>query len=142
MPRLHISDFDAAQFRALRVRSGMSITELATKAKLSRGAVSKWENGRSKPSPENFIKVMQALNVNPEIIVPDKGNVATLFDLRAQAGLTRTQVERALNISRSAWGDIERGTARLGNKRVSILAATLNVPEERVRQAAKNTQKF
>lgn len=139
MPRMSLSDFSPAAFKKLRLKSGMSITDLAIAAKLSRGAISKWENGVAKPTPENFVKAMKILDADPDTVVPNKGEHSTLFDLRAQAGLSRAQVEQALDISRSTWGDIERGTARLSKTRAATLAALFQVPEHLVTTAAANT---
>ena len=104
MPRMSLSDFNADAFKKLRLKSGMSQPQLAVAAKLSRGAISKWENGLAKPTPENFVKVMKVLDADLDTVVPDKGEDSTLFDLRAHAGLTRAQVEKELGISRSTWG--------------------------------------
>ena len=82
---------------------------------------------------------MKVLDADPGAVVPNKGERSTLFDLRAQAGLSRAQVEQALGISRSTWGDIERGTARLSKTRAATLAALFQVPEHLVTTAAANT---
>lgn len=139
MPRVSLEDFSAQNFRALRVKSGMSITDLAIATGLCRGSISKWEHGRANPSPENFLKAMEALGANPDFVVPDKGEESTLFDLRARAGLSRRDVYAALGISRSTWGDIERGIARLSKARIPVLAQLFDVPEELVEAAASNT---
>lgn len=142
MPRVSLEDFSAQNFRALRVKSGMSITDLAIATGLCRGSISKWEHGRANPSPENFLKAMEALGANPDFVVPDKGEESTLFDLRARAGLSRRDVYAALGISRSTWGDIERGTARLSPQRAAKLAKLFGVPKALVVTAAANTLQF
>jgi transcriptional regulator with XRE-family HTH domain len=142
MARLSLDDFNPRAFKALRVKAGMSITDLSRATKISRAAISKWEHGKSNPSPENFLIAMKALDANPDIVVPDKGQESTLFDLRTRAGKTRRQIYEALGIARSTWGDIERGNARLPAKRVAPLAQVLEVSEELVEQAARNTSLF
>lgn len=142
MPRMSLSDFNADAFKKLRLKSGMSQPQLAVAAKLSRGAISKWENGLAKPTPENFVKVMKVLDADLDTVVPDKGEDSTLFDLRAHAGFTRAQVEKELGISRSTWGDIERGTARLSPQRAAKLAKLFGAPKALVVTAAANTLQF
>src|SRR5699024_6735495 len=139
MPRMSLSDFNPTAFKKLRLKSGLSITDLAIAAKLSRGAISKWENGVAKPTPEILVKAMKVLDADPDTVVPNKGEHSTLFDLRAQAVLSRAQVEQARGISPRPWGDIERGTARLSNTRAATLAALFQVPEHLVTTAAANT---
>lgn len=142
MSRMSLENFDHDAFKKLRVKAGLSITDVAVAAKLSRGAISKWEHGLAKPTPENFHTVMKVLGHAPKSVVSHKGKESTLFDLRARAGLPRASVEKALGISRSTWGDIERGYARLSQERVPKLAKLFQVSEHLITIAAKNTSRI
>ncbi len=60
---------------------------------------------------------------------------ATIADLRARVGLSRTDVAELLGIDRSMWARIEQGTRRLRPELVSEVAGALEVSEDEVRQA-------
>ncbi|WP_033339539.1 helix-turn-helix domain-containing protein [Catenuloplanes japonicus] len=53
----------AAELTALRKESGLSSDALARKAKLSRPAVSRLENARMRPDPDDVMKILEALDV-------------------------------------------------------------------------------
>lgn len=72
MPRRHkpygpgdglpvIASFNPDQFRADRHAAGLSLSELARRAKVGRQTVSAWENGKAVPSRQFFPRVLDAL---------------------------------------------------------------------------------
>ena len=138
MPRMSLSDFSPPHLKATpKVRHehyrpcyrGQAFTRRSLQ-------MGKW---RGKTDPRKFRQGHESPRRRPRHSCPQQGEHSTLFDLRAQAGLSRAQVGQALGISRSTWGDIERGTARLGKARAATLAALFQVPEHLVTTAAANT---
>jgi transcriptional regulator with XRE-family HTH domain len=53
-------ELNGAAIRAIRVRSGMSVTAAAEKAKVSQPTWSNWERGKRRATPEN-LKVICAV---------------------------------------------------------------------------------
>lgn len=43
--------------------------EIAEKVGVSKGQISKWENAKSSPSIANFVKISDALNIHPEMLI-------------------------------------------------------------------------
>ncbi|MBW3663526.1 MAG: helix-turn-helix domain-containing protein [Actinobacteria bacterium] len=54
---------------ALRRKSALSVTELATKAKLSHGTVIDLESGRRQGSAKTIRALAQALGVHPDALI-------------------------------------------------------------------------
>lgn len=57
------------EFRILRLRAGVTQTELAEKIGVSTASISHWETGRHSPKSGDIVKLADALNVPAESIV-------------------------------------------------------------------------
>jgi DNA-binding transcriptional regulator YiaG len=57
------------QMTALRLSKGMTQEELARKLDVTPSMVCKWEQGRNVPSPRNFLRLANQLEVAPEFLV-------------------------------------------------------------------------
>jgi SOS-response transcriptional repressor LexA len=68
----------ADRIRRARTAAKLTQPQLADLAGVSKGTVSMWENGITKPNGENLVNLAKALNLRPEILSEDEGNVSPL----------------------------------------------------------------
>ncbi|MET3945291.1 helix-turn-helix domain-containing protein [Corynebacterium mucifaciens] len=139
MARTSVEHFDPERFRQLREEAGLTITELASRSRISRGTISQWEHRIATPSVEMLSIVMAVLD---EPVASVINVLPTALDLKTQrvlAGCTRAEVAEALGLSASGWGDIERGTTALSIDRVPVLAELFGVDNMTIMQAAQLT---
>lgn len=137
--RTSLRSFDADKFRALRTRSGYTISSLARSAGVHHSTISQWENCVTVPTGEVLGIVMATLGANIDEVLSVNFGDATLTDLRVMAGCSRAEVQEHLNLSVSGWGDIERGDSGLSSDKAQQLAEFFNVPVDIIIRAAKNT---
>ncbi|MBQ6503253.1 MAG: LexA family transcriptional regulator [Flexilinea sp.] len=55
-----------------RIKAGLTQSEFAEKMKVGQSAVSQWESGKRIPPLETFIKIAEALEVSPEMLIDAK----------------------------------------------------------------------
>lgn len=139
MAKTSVENFDPGRFRALRQKAGLTITELARRGAVSRGTISQWELGISTPSVETLTVAMEILDAHASEVMNVSPVDLDLKTLRVFAGCTRADVGQCLNLSASAWGDIERGTTPLIPERVLPLAELFGVDRQTVVDAAQKT---
>lgn len=60
------------RLRQEREKAGLSQLELALKADISQNMVNYIETGKRTPSLDTFLKICNALNINPAILFSDK----------------------------------------------------------------------
>lgn len=141
MARSNVRNFDRERFIALREKSGLSRTELATQAKVARNTIFQWETGVAQPTIAPLVAALSVLRATPaDVIDFDSGHPPTLTDLRMMCGLTRRDIYETLGLSRSGWSDIERGLTRMSEDKIAPVAQLLGVNEKAVRAAAAATR--
>lgn len=65
-----MNDFDFGNYLCgLRVGSGLSQKELAARLGVSDKAVSKWENGRSKPSSQTLLRLAKLFGISTDALL-------------------------------------------------------------------------
>lgn len=112
---------------AARRTARMTQQELATRIGYRTGdAISKYERGKHNPDVHVLARIAAALHV-PIRSLLRPGVPHSLRVLRICAGLTQIDVADKLHMSRSTWGDIERGLRRLDDYDVGRVAQVLGV---------------
>lgn len=64
----------------LRVKSGMSQTELANRLNVTRSSVNAWEMGISVPSVQNLVELSQIFHVSVDYLIGLNANEAVCLD--------------------------------------------------------------
>lgn len=64
----------------LRVKSGMSQTELANKLNVTRSSVNAWEMGISVPAVQNLVELSQIFHVSVDYLIGLNANEAVCLD--------------------------------------------------------------
>jgi len=132
MPRSGVRGFSPAALRKARADSDLRVDELARLVGVTRQAVTSWENGRSKPSPVTLLALSKALRVPTADLAPVRETDLRISDLRSQAGLTQADVARALDVSTTVIGDLERGFRPVNADHAASLAELYRVTPARV----------
>lgn len=132
--------FNPAAFTQLRKRSGLSMTELARRARIYPSTISSWERGAKDPSMSRLAAVIAVLgaDISDVVTFPDEDTL-TLRELRESRLFSREDVASALGIAIDTIGPIERGIIPLSSERVDIIADLYEVSPEVVRNAQMNT---
>src|SRR5699024_241781 len=86
-------------------------------------------------TPHLLGRVAAALNITIQDLVVLPPEKAMLSDLRTQAGLTQADVARALEISPSTLGRIEKGRKAIDDELPAALAAVYETTTDRVIRA-------
>ncbi len=135
VPRSVVRGFSGARLRQRRTERGFTIDDLGDLAGVSPPVVSGWETGRYLPTPHLLGRVAAALNITIQDLVVLPPEKAMLSDLRTQAGLTQADVARALEISPSTLGRIEKGRKAIDDELPAALAAVYETTTDRVIRA-------
>jgi transcriptional regulator with XRE-family HTH domain len=106
---------------------------------ITRQAVTSWENGSSKPSPVTLLALSKALRVPTADLAPVRETDLRISDLRSQAGLTQAEVARALDVSTTVIGDLERGFRPVNADHAASLAELYRVTPARVHAVWQQT---
>ncbi|MFF3208387.1 helix-turn-helix domain-containing protein [Streptomyces sp. NPDC002962] len=105
-----MSRFNGARARALRLRAGIGVEDLATAAGVSPNTVRSAESGVHQPRPAVARALASALGVPAEELrLP--GEALTLRDVRARLGLTQAQIAARVGVVRQRVSQVERGVA-------------------------------
>lgn len=59
----------AELIKSLRQNNGMTQTELAKRAGVSKGAISRWEAGQRTPPTDMFITIMECLGASVDVTI-------------------------------------------------------------------------
>lgn len=139
MPRSVVRGFSGARLRSRRRDRGLTTDDLGDLAGVSAQVVSAWETGRYLPTPHLLGRVAAALHITIEDLVVLPQDKALLSDLRGQAGLTQSEVAKAVGVSPSTMARIEKGRRPLDGDVVGILSRLYDLPVDRVRRAWEAT---
>ena len=132
-----VRSFDGTALRRLRKARGMSHDALASLTSTARPNLIAYEKGTRTPSPAKLGVLARALEVDPLDLMGVTPATATLAQLRARIGLSRSEVAAELGISRKSYDSIERGGARLRPNVGSELAALLRLSKDEVDAARR-----
>lgn len=130
-----VPSFEPAALRRLRQARGLSHDALGAQVGISRPSLISYEKGIRGIGVHNLHLLARALGVDVLELTTATRATATIADLRARVGLSRTDVAELLGIDRSMWARIEQGNRRLRPELVSEVAGALEVSEDEVRQA-------
>ena len=119
--------FDPAALRRLRQERGLSLDALAELVGISRSNLIPYEHERTRPSPGTLRRLAEGLGVDPLELTTVTAETATLADLRARRGLTKTELAAQLGVPRHRYERVERGVRTLEEPLVAALAEALGV---------------
>lgn len=129
--------FDPAALVRLRRAKGLTQDALGALVALSRPALIAYEKGQRIPGPTILHRLATALNVDVLKLTSATLRTATMTDLRARAGLSKTALAATLGMPRHTYDRIERGVRQPEPELVPQLAAALGVSERTVTSALR-----
>jgi transcriptional regulator with XRE-family HTH domain len=112
-----------ARLKDVRLRSGMSLREVARQLSVSPSFISQMENGKSQPSVATLYSMAQLLGVSIDELFAKENPVPIVAPLAAVDPVHGTVNRSDFSSPSEAWDDPEPGTARIAIVR----------PEERPR---------
>lgn len=130
-----VRSFDPEALRRLRRGRGLSHDALGALVGVSRPNLIAYEKGAMRPGLEVLAALAGALGVDALELTTATAETATLADLRARAGLSKSALATRLGLARSTWDLIERGRRRLQPAIAAAAAAALGVSEEELAAA-------
>jgi transcriptional regulator with XRE-family HTH domain len=106
---------------------------------LSRPALIAYEKGQRTPGPKILHRLATALDVDVLKLTSVTLRTATMRDLRARVGVTKTELAAALDLRRHTYDRIERGARDLEPELLPRLAAVLGVTERTLAGAVRRS---
>lgn len=107
---------------------------------LSRPALIAYEKGLRTPGPTILYRLASALGVDVLKLTTVTLRTATMTDLRARAGFTKTELAEELHLRRHTYDRIERGARTPEPELVPQLARLLAVSERTVATALRRSR--
>lgn len=108
MSRGGVEGFRGDRLRRARQRAALSCAELAVAVDSNPNSISRLERGEQKPPPILLRRLAEALEVKTAYLAPLPSK-PTLRHIRERAGLTGSEIARALGVTPSAVSSAERG---------------------------------
>lgn len=102
--------YDGARARALRLKAGICIEDLAAAAGVSPNTVRTAESGTHQPRPRVADAIARALGVPLSELVHPRQPL-TLRDVRWRLGLTQAQMAARIGVVRQRVSQVERGVS-------------------------------
>ncbi len=133
--------FDPAALVRIRRARGLSQDALGELVALSRPALIAYEKGQRTPGPTILYRLATALDVDVLRLTSATLRTATMTDLRARAGLSKTALAATLGMPRHTYDRIERGVRVAEQEMVAQLAGVLGVSEATVMRALRRSGK-
>jgi transcriptional regulator with XRE-family HTH domain len=130
--------FDPARLKRLREAAGLNQSELARRAGIPRGYISKYELGQAVPNPDRLTALATALGVPQADLLDPESLGHGLAALRARRGLRQADVARLAGsgMTASKYRMLELGNVeRLTYTDAANLARVFDITEEAVRAA-------
>jgi transcriptional regulator with XRE-family HTH domain len=118
-----------------RERLGLSRSELAELAGVTRERVWAWERGRDQPTASVVPPLARALGLSPMDLLDVDPDRPTFAALRIAAGVTLQDLAHRTGIPYTRVHRIERGTSSASAQDVAALSRVLEVPAKRLRVA-------
>jgi len=135
-----VSSFDPAALVRLRRAKGLSHDALAELAGSARPTLIAYEKGGRTPGPVALRRLADALGVDVLALTSTTLRRATLADLRARTGLTKTEISEHLQLARHTYNRIERGVRQIEADVAASLAPLLGVTPAAVMAASRRSQ--
>jgi transcriptional regulator with XRE-family HTH domain len=135
-----VPSFDPAALVRVRRARGLTQDALGELVGLSRPALIAYEKGSRTPGPTILYRLAEALGVDVLKLTSATLRTATLTDLRARAGFTKTELAAELGMRRHTYDRIERGVRQPEPELVPQLAAVLGVAERTVAGALRRSR--
>jgi transcriptional regulator with XRE-family HTH domain len=132
-----VRSFDPEALRRLREERGLSHDSLGAMVRVARPNLIGYEKGRERPGIEVLGDLARALGVDPLALTTATSATATLADLRARAGLSKSALAARVGLGRYMWDQIERGKRALQPDVAAKAAEALGVSARTVRAALK-----
>ena len=132
--------FDPTALVRLRRARGLTQDALGELVGLSRPALIAYEKGQRTPGPKILHRLATALDVDVLKLTSVTLRTATMRDLRARVGVTKTELAAALDLRRHTYDRIERGARELEPELAPQLAAILGVTERTLVGALRRSQ--
>lgn len=108
-----IHGFDPGRLRTLRETKQWTQNRLAAEAGIVFKTLTAWESNARTPSPENLVKLAEALEVDPGDLLDIPRNKWNLMLLRQVSGLQQWKAAEQTGISPERMRHIEDGTNAL-----------------------------
>jgi transcriptional regulator with XRE-family HTH domain len=135
-----VPSFDPAALVRLRRARRLTQDALGELVGLSRPALIAYEKGSRTPGPTILYRLAEALGVDVLKLTSATLRTATLTDLRARAGFTKTELAAELGLRRHTYDRIERGVREPEPELVPRLAAALGVSGRTLAGALRRSQ--
>jgi transcriptional regulator with XRE-family HTH domain len=130
-----VRSFDPAALARLRRAKQLSHDALAELVASARPTLIAYEQGSRTPGPATLHRLAGALGVDVLELTSTTLDQATLADLRARVGLSKTEISSRLKLQRHTYDRIERGARDLEAEIAEAFAGVLGVPAAAVRAA-------
>ncbi len=132
-----VRSFDPAALVRLRRARGLSHDALAELVTSARPTLIAYEKGARTPGPAALHRLAGALGVDALALTSTTLKRATLADLRARVGLSKTELAGRLGLQRHTYDRIERGVRQLEPQTIEAMAEILGVTAAAVEAAYK-----
>jgi transcriptional regulator with XRE-family HTH domain len=130
-----VRSFEPAALVRLRRAKQLSHDALAELVASARPTLIAYEQGSRTPGPAALHRLAGALGVDVLELTSTTLERATLADLRARVGLSKTEISARLGLQRHTYDRIERGARDLEADTADSLAALLGVSAAAVKAA-------
>jgi transcriptional regulator with XRE-family HTH domain len=130
-----VHSFDPAALVRLRRAQHLSHDALAQLVASARPTLIAYEKGARTPGPSTLHRLAVALGVDALDLTSTTLEAATLADLRARVGLSKTEISLRLGMRRHTYDRIERGVRELEEGTAEALSGALEVPASAVKAA-------
>ncbi|MBV9023716.1 MAG: helix-turn-helix transcriptional regulator [Streptomycetaceae bacterium] len=114
MSRGGVEGFRGDRLRRARRRAALSCAELAVAVDSNPNSISRLERGEQKPPPTLLRRLAEVLEVASTYLAPLPAK-PTLRHVRERAGLTGSEIARALGVSSGTVSTTERGVTHPRN---------------------------
>lgn len=109
MARQSMRGFDREEFVRQRRARELTQEDVALRVGVGTVAVRDWELGRTQPSPQNYQRIVEALGLDHEALLPKVDGLDALSVHRMRASLTQREAAMQTGIALYRYREIERG---------------------------------
>ena len=135
MSRRVLRGFNPTEFAALRLRRGLTVSEVARLADVAHSTVHAWEAGTRTPQVDFLVRVMALLDAPIDDVVTIEPEERYPGDWRVIRGLTQPQLAASAGIATNTLRGIERADQGLTDTNAATLAQVLDISVEQYRAA-------
>ena len=109
MARQSVRGFVREEFVRQRRARELTQEDIALQVGVGTVAVRDWELGRTQPSPQNYQRIVDALGLDHEVLLPKVNGLDALSVHRMRASLTQRDAAMQTGIALYRYREIERG---------------------------------